>query len=63
MTTKIDSLNAKLVKLEFLEGVSSREVDQLREELMDKEVEIDFLRKDQEYTTPTTTATSSSLCT
>ena len=63
MTTKIDSLNAKLVKLEFLKGVSSREVDQLREELMDKEVEIDFLRKDQEYTTPTTTATSSSLCT
>ena len=63
MTTKINSLNTKLVKLEFLEGVFSREVDQLREELMDKEVEIDFLRKDQEYTTPTTTATSSSLCT
>ena len=63
MTTKINSLNAKLVKLEFLEGVFSREVDQLREELMDKEVEIDFLRKDQEYTTPTNTATSSQLCT
>ena len=63
MTTKIDSLNSKLVKLEFLEGVSSQEVDQLREELMDKEVEIDYLRKEQAHTTPTITAISSPLCT
>ena len=63
MTAQINSLETKLVKLEFLEGVSSQEVDQLREELMDKEVEIDYLRKEQAYTTPTTTATSSPLCT
>ena len=63
MTAQIKSLETKLVKLEFLEGVSSQEVDQLREELMDKEVEIDYLRKEQTYTTPITTATSSPLCT
>ena len=63
MTAKINFLEAKLVKLEFLEGASSQVVDQLREELMDKEVEIDYLRKEQAYTTPTTTATSSPLCT
>ena len=63
MTTKIDSLNAKLVKLEFLEGVSSQEVDQLRQDLMDREVEIDYLRNEQAHTIPTTTATSSPLCT
>ena len=38
------------MKLEFLEGISSQEIDQLREELMDKEVEIDYLRKEQAYT-------------
>ena len=63
MTAEINSLEDKLVKLEFLEGASSQVVDQLREELMDKEVEIDYLRKEQAYTTPTTTATSSPLCT
>ena len=63
MMAQINSLDAKLTKVEFLEGVSSQEVDQLREELMDKEVEIDYLRKEQIYITPTTTATSSSLCT
>ena len=63
MAAQINFLEAKLVKLEFLEGVSSQVVDQLREELMDKEVEIDYLRKEQAYTTPTTTATSSPLCT
>ena len=63
MTAKINSLEDKLVKLEFLEGTSSQVVDQLREELMDKEVEIDYLRKEQAHTTLTTTATSSPLCT
>ena len=63
MAAQINFLEAKLVKLEFLEGVSSQVVDQLREELMDKEVEIDYLRKEQAHTTPTTTATSSPLCT
>ena len=63
MTAQINSLENKLTKAEFLEGVFSQEVDQLREELMDKEVEIDYLRKDQAHTTPTTTATSSPLCT
>ena len=63
MMAKINSLEAKLVKLEFLEGVSSQEIDQLREDLMDKEVEIDYLRKEQAYTTSKTTATSSPLCT
>ena len=63
MTARINSLEAKLVKVESLEGISSQEIDQLREELMDKEVEIDYLRKQRAYTTPTTTATSSPLCT
>ena len=63
MTAQINSLENKFTKAEFLEGVFSQEVDQLREELMDKEVEIDYLRKEQAYTTPTTTATSSPLCT
>ena len=63
MTAEINSLEDKLVKLEFLESASSQVVDQLREELMDKEIEIDFLRKEQTYPTPTTTATSSPLCT
>ena len=63
MTAEINSLEDKLTKAEFLEGASSQVVDQLREELMDKEVEIDYLRKDQAHTTPTTTATSPPLCT
>ena len=63
MTAQINSLENKFTKAEFLEGVFSQEVDQLREELMGKEVEIDYLRKEQAYTTPTTTATSSPLCT
>ena len=63
MTARINSLEAKLTKLEFLECVASQEVDQLREQTMDKEVEIDYLRKEQTYITPTTTATSSPLCT
>ena len=63
MIAQINFLEAKLVKLEFLEGASSQVVDQLREELMDKEVEIDYLRNEQAHTTPTTTATSSPLCT
>ena len=62
INTQINSLEAKIVKLEFLEGISSQEIDQLREELMDKEVEIDYLRKEQAYTTTlSTTATSSPL--
>ena len=63
MAAQINFLEAKLVKLEFLEGASSQVVDQLRDELMDKEVEIDYLRKEQAHTTPTTTAISSPLCT
>ena len=63
MTARINSLEAKLTKVEFLERIASQEVDQFREEMMDKEVEIDYLRKEQTYTTSTTTATSSSLCT
>ena len=67
MAAQINSLEAKLTKAEFLEGVSSQEIDKLREELMDKEVEIDYFRKqqrkEQAYTTPITTATSSPLCT
>ena len=63
MAAQINSFEDKLVKLEFLEGASSQVVDQLREKLMDKEVEIDYLRKEQACTTPTTTATSSPLCT
>ena len=62
MAAQINSFEDKLVKLEFLEGASSQVVDQLREELMDKEVEIDYLRNEQAHTTPTTTATSSPLC-
>ena len=63
MIARINSLEAEIVKLEFLEGVSSQEVGQLREELMDKEVEIDYLGKEQAYTSLSTTATSSPLCT
>ena len=62
INAQINFLETKIVKLEFLEGVTSQEVDQLRDELMDKEVEIDYLRKEQTYTTPSTTATSSPLC-
>ena len=45
MTGHINFLEAKLTRVEFLESVHSQEVDQLREELMEKIAEIDHLRK------------------
>ena len=47
MTGRINFLEAKLTRVEFLESVHSQEVDQLREELMEKIAEIDHLRKER----------------
>ena len=60
MTTQMESLEARCREVEFFRDTYSWEVDQLRDDLMDKEVEIDFLRKEQVYMTPISTPASSS---
>ena len=53
--SQINFLEAKLMRVEFLEGVSSHEVDQLREGLMDNIAEIHHLRMELKDTLPTDT--------
>ena len=55
MATQMESLEARCREVEFFRDTYSWEVDQLRDDLMDKEVEIDFLRKEQVYMTPIST--------
>ena len=57
--SKIDSLEARCREVEFFRDTYSWEVDQLRDDVMDKEVEIDFLRKQQVHMMPTPTSPSS----
>ena len=46
-------LTTQMTKVEFFRDTYSLEIDQLRDDLMDKEVEIDFLRKEQVHMMPT----------
>jgi len=59
-TTKMESLEAKCKEVEFFRDTYNWEVDQLRDDLMDKEVEIDLLRKQQVHILPTSSSSSSS---
>jgi len=56
----MESLEAKCKEVEFFRDTYSWEVDQLRDDLMDKEVEIDLLRKQQVHILPTSSSSSSS---
>ena len=47
LTSQMISLEARFKEVEFFRNHYSQEVDQLREELMDKKAEIDHLRKQQ----------------
>ena len=49
-------LTTQMTKVEFFRDTYSLEIDQLRDDLMDKEVEIDFLRKEQVHMLPTSTS-------
>ena len=60
LTTQMESLEAKCTEVEFFRDAYSCEVDQLRDDLMDKEVEIDLLRKQQVHILPTSASASSS---
>ena len=53
LTTQMESLEARYREVEFFQDTYSGEVDQLRDDLMDKELEIDFLRKEQVHMMPT----------
>jgi len=58
LTTQMKSLEAKCKEVEFFRDTYSWEVDQLRGDLMDKEVEIDLLRKQQVHIFPTSALSS-----
>ena len=60
LATQMKSLEAKCKEVELFWDTYSCEVDQLRDDLMDKEVEIDLLRKQQVHILPTFTSASSS---
>ena len=49
-------LTTQMTKVEFFRDTYSLEIDQLRDDLMDKEVEIDFLRKEQVHMLPASTS-------
>ena len=53
LTTQKESLEARYGEVEFFRDIYSQEVDQLRDDLMDKVLEIDFLRKEQVQIMPT----------
>jgi len=55
----MESLEAKCKEVKFFRDTYSWEVDQLRDDLVDKEVEIDLLRQQQVYILPTSTSSSS----
>ena len=54
LTRQVQTLEAKLEEEKFFRDHYSQEVDQLREELMDKVVENEYLTKQQRDTVPTT---------